>query len=69
MSRQSRHFTVTGGNFDGARKATVTIEPVGEDRWNMTIRPYRRQHTVTVSLAELVEQLLWRDAKERARSR
>lgn len=69
MTRQARHFTVTGENFDGERKASVTIEPVGEGRWNMTIRPHRRRSSVTVSLGEVAARLLWQEAREQARKR
>lgn len=66
--KTTRHFKVGDRNFDGRRHATVTIEPVGVngDRWNLTVRPHGLRRTVTVSLADVAERLLWQDAKDRA---
>lgn len=67
--KTTRRFRVTDRNFDGRRSATVIIEPIGTngDRWNLTVRPHGRRHTVTVSLADVAERLLWQEARDRAR--
>lgn len=69
--KTTRRFRVTDRNFDGRPAATVTIEPIGVqgDRWNITVRPHGLRRTVTVSLADVAERLLWQDAKDRAQRR
>lgn len=65
-------FTVRGA-FDGAKEGTVTLRQrktaPGEEPAPVILefRPLRRRDVVRVDLGTLCEELVWREAKARAR--
>ncbi|KAB2958908.1 MAG: hypothetical protein F9K16_12885 [Thermoanaerobaculia bacterium] len=57
---------ITGRPFDGEAQATVEIDRAPQ-RAHVRVRPYRSRRVVEIPLQELVQIVLERDAKARAR--
>lgn len=61
------HFEVEGLHFDGATKAIVTVETGANGAAAIVrVRPHRGRREVVMSLADLAQIALERDAKVRA---
>ncbi len=65
MRTTAAHFTVDGVHIDGAREATVTIEPAGQVLI-FKVRPKGKHKSYELRLSDVAEMAAWRAAKMEA---
>lgn len=63
MRLTAAHFKVAGVHIDGAREASVTIDPRADGSTFLTVKPHGKRSEYRLPLAVVAEMVAWRVAK------